>query len=137
MRKRSSNAKRSFLPRLFLIVKKDREQHAWQFPQVPHVDADPEAPRKGPFPGVRETAETALLSLAGASQGCRRITWNARSQESMLPCVFSVRVGGAGEGLKGYFYSHAPQGFYYYKYETPKEDSFGVRFHFCISLSAL
>jgi hypothetical protein len=28
--------------------------------------------------------------------------------------------------MKGYYYSHAPQGFYYYKYKEPQNGSIGV-----------
>lgn len=80
--------------RLFLIVKKDRKKYAWQFPQLVHVDPDPTQYHKGNLPGLRETAEQAMLKFAG-------------------------------DGLKGYFYSHAPQGFYYYPYDDPTNGSFG------------
>ena len=93
--------------RLFLILKKDREEHAWQFPQLVHVDPDPAEYPQGTFmPGLRETAEGAMKQFAGA-------------------------------GMQGYFYSHAPQGFYYYPYTEDKGTSFGVRSHIGISLRAL
>jgi hypothetical protein len=85
--------------RLFLIFKRDREKHTWQFPKKVHADADPKDYIGKFYPGLRETGEDGVTAYAGPN-------------------------------LKGFYYSHAPQGFYYYKYPTPQGNSFGAKVFF-------
>lgn len=91
--------------RLFLILKKDRDSHQWHFPQMCHVDPpedEENPPEDEEFHFKPGLRETAEKAMARS----------------------------AGDKMQGYYYSHAPQGFYFYRYPEPRNGSIGAKVFF-------